>query len=166
MAVLKVFSIEKKSVGEVDLSDAVFAAEINPALVHQVVNAQLAGRRRGTASTKTKGEVRGGGRKPFRQKGTGRARQGSTRSPLQPGGGETFGPRPRSYIQAVPRKMAEGAMRSALSDKFKSEKILIVDKFEFKKAQTKEAARILNKNFELKKALVVDSANKATELSM
>ncbi|NUM89571.1 MAG: 50S ribosomal protein L4, partial [Bdellovibrionales bacterium] len=127
MAKVTVYDLSKKEVGEVDLPDSVFKAEVKPALVHQVVVAQLAGRRRGTAKVKTKAEVRGGGRKPFKQKGTGNARQGSIRSPLMPGGGSSFGPKPRSYEQAVPKKMAAGALRSVLSDKLASDRLIVVD---------------------------------------
>src|SRR5215213_4556638 len=115
MPTLDVFSLANKKTGSIDLNEDVFAAKINVALVHQVLKAQLAGRRQGTAKTKVKSEVRGGGKKPFRQKGTGNARQGSTRSPLHPGGGQSFGPVPRSYEQSTPKEMMRGALRSALS---------------------------------------------------
>jgi len=114
MPTLDLLNQEKKKVGTIDLRDDVFAVDVNVPLVHQVLKAQLAGRRQGTAKTKTKSEVRGGGRKPFRQKGTGNARQGSSRSPLQPGGGQSFGPVPRSYAQSTPKEMVRGALRSAL----------------------------------------------------
>src|SRR3954470_2451628 len=120
MPSVDVISQDKKKVGTIDLRDDVFGVTVNVALVHQVIKAQLAGRRQGTAKTKTKAEVRGGGRKPFRQKGTGNARQGSTRSPLHPGGGQTFGPLPRSYEQSTPKEMIRGALRSALSDRLKA----------------------------------------------
>jgi large subunit ribosomal protein L4 len=165
MATLKVFDLNKKSAGEVELPDSVFKAEIKPALVHQVIVAQMAGRRRGTASTKTKAEVRGGGRKPFKQKGTGNARQGSSRSPLMPGGGESFGPRPRCYFKAVPKKMAAGALKSMLSDKFGSERILVIDEFDFSKPSSKKMAAAINQTFGLAKALIVDHGNKNAELS-
>ncbi len=165
MATLKVFDLNKKAAGEVELPDSVFKAEVKPALVHQVIVAQLAGRRRGTASTKTKAEVRGGGRKPFKQKGTGNARQGSSRSPLSPGGGESFGPKPRSYFKAVPKKMAAGALKSMLSDKFGSERILVIDEFDFAKPSSKKMAAAINKTFGLAKALIVDHENKNAELS-
>ena len=107
-----------KTVGSVELSDELFAAPVNAAVLHQVVTAQLAGRRTGTADTKTRGEVRGGGRKPYRQKGTGRARQGSRSAPHYRGGGVVFGPHPRSYEQRLPRKMKRLALRGALTAKF------------------------------------------------
>lgn len=164
MSLVKVFNLKKQEVGEIDLPDSVFNAKISPALVHQAVVTQLAGRRRGTASTKTKAEVRGGGRKPFKQKGTGNARQGSSRSPLMPGGGESFGPKPRSYFKAFPKKMAMAAMRSALSDKAQNTKLVVIDEFKFTKPQTKEMAKALAL-FGMKKALIVDAGNMTLELS-
>ena len=111
------------SVGNVDLSDLLFAAPVNEAVLHQVATAQLAGRRAGTHDSRTRGEVRGGGKKPYRQKGTGRARQGSTNAPHYRGGGAVFGPHPRSYEQRVPRKMRRLALRGALTAKFGIEAI-------------------------------------------
>src|SRR5437588_1247786 len=137
MPTLDVVNLENKKVGSIDLRDDVFAVPVNVALVHQVIKAQLAGRRQGTAKTKVKSEVRGGGKKPFRQKGTGNARQGSSRSPLQPGGGQNFGPIPRSYAQATPKEMMRGALRSALSDRVKSSRVLVVDEFKLDAIKTK-----------------------------
>jgi large subunit ribosomal protein L4 len=164
MALVKVYNLQKKEVGEIDLPDSVFKTEVSSAIIHQAVVTQLAGRRRGTASTKTKAEVRGGGKKPFRQKGTGNARQGSSRSPLMPGGGENFGPKPRDYFKTFPKKMAQAAMRSALSDKLGSEKIIVIDEIKIGKAKTKEIAGVLG-TFGLGKALIVDSDNKNLELA-
>ncbi|RYZ53564.1 MAG: 50S ribosomal protein L4 [Proteobacteria bacterium] len=164
MALVKVYNTKKQEVGEVDLPESVFNIEVSSAIIHQAVVTQLAGRRRGTASTKTKAEVRGGGRKPFRQKGTGNARQGSTRSPLMPGGGESFGPKPRSYFKTFPKKMAAAAMRSALSDKFGSERLVVIDDFKLGAAKTKEVAAVLT-TFGLNKALIVDGNNKDLELA-
>ncbi len=164
MAMVKVYNLKKQEVGEIDLPDLVFKAEISSALVHQAVVTQLAGRRRGTASTKTKAEVRGGGRKPMRQKGTGNARQGSSRSPLMPGGGESFGPKPRSYFKTFPKKMAQAALRSALSDKLGSERLVIIDDFKLAKPRTKDMVGVLA-TFGLQKALIVDSENKNLELA-
>src|SRR5947209_2125079 len=127
MPTLDVIDQSKKKVGTIQLSDDVFNVDVNVALVHQVIKAQLAGRRQGTAKTKTKSEVRGGGKKPFKQKGTGNARQGSSRSPLNPGGGSAFGPLPRKYHQRTPKEMVRGALRSVLSDKLASERLVIVD---------------------------------------
>jgi large subunit ribosomal protein L4 len=117
------------SVGSVDLVDSLFAAPVNEAVLHQAVVAQLAGRRLGTSDTKTRGEVRGGGKKPYRQKGTGRARQGSRTAPHYKGGGVVFGPHPRSYDQKLPRKMRRLALRSALSAKFSDDAIKVVQAF-------------------------------------
>jgi len=160
-----VLNQEKKKVGSVELSDAVFSATVNIPLVHQVIKAQLAGRRQGTAKTKTKSEVRGGGRKPFKQKGTGNARQGSTRSPLQVGGGQNFGPQPRDYSQATPKEMIRGALRSALSDRVKASRFFVVDGFEMKAAKTKVFNELLAKKWDLSKVLIVDDSNKNLELS-
>src|SRR5690349_11827400 len=146
---------ENQKVGTIDLHDDVFAAEVNVPLVHQVLKAQLAGRRQGTAKTKTKSEVRGGGRKPFRQKGTGNARQGSTRSPLHPGGGQNFGPQPRSYEQATPKEMVRGALRSALSDRVKASRLLVVDEFKLDSIKTKTLSDLLSKKFKLDQVLIV-----------
>ena len=164
MAKVKVFNLKKQEVGEIDLPDSVFGVKVSSAIIHQAVVTQLAGRRRGTASTKTKAEVRGGGKKPFRQKGTGNARQGSSRSPLMPGGGESFGPKPRSYYKAFPKKMAQAAMRSALSDKLGSERLIVIDDFKLGKPKTKEMASVLG-TFGLNKALIVDGENKNLELA-
>jgi large subunit ribosomal protein L4 len=163
MALVKVFNLKKQEVGEVDLADSVFKTEVSSAVIHQAIVTQLAGRRRGTASTKTKAEVRGGGKKPFRQKGTGNARQGSSRSPLMPGGGESFGPRPRSYFKTFPKKMAQAALRSALSDKFGSDRLVVIDDFKVG-AKTKEVAAVLD-TFQFGKALLVDGNNKNLELA-
>jgi large subunit ribosomal protein L4 len=117
------------TVGSVDLADTLFAAPVNEAVLHQAVVAQMAGRRTGTADTKTRGEVRGGGKKPYRQKGTGRARQGSRTAPHYKGGGVVFGPHPRSYDQKLPKKMRRIALRSALTAKFGDDAIRVVDHF-------------------------------------
>ena len=117
------------TVGSVDLAEALFAAPVNEAVLHQAVVAQLAGRRTGTADTKTRGQVRGGGAKPYRQKGTGRARQGSRTAPHYRGGGVVFGPHPRSYEQKLPKKMRRLALRSALTAKFGDDAIRVVDHF-------------------------------------
>ncbi len=133
-----------KTVGSVDLSDELFAAPVNAAVLHQVVTAQLAGRRTGTADTKTRGEVRGGGRKPYRQKGTGRARQGSISAPHYRGGGVVFGPHPRSYEQRLPRKMKRLALRGALTAKLGDEQLKVIDTFGLEAIKTKELAGVLN----------------------
>lgn len=165
MPTLDVFSLANKKTGSMDLSDDVFGATVNVALVHQVLKAQLAGRRRGTAKTKTKSEVRGGGAKPFNQKGTGNARQGSSRSPLQPGGGQSFGPVPRSYEQATPKEMIRGALRSALSDRVKAGRLFVIDSMELSSPKTKALAATLGKAWDLKSMLVVDSKNQNLDLA-
>ncbi len=132
-----------KSVGSVELADALFAAPINAAVLHQVVTAQLAGRRTGTADTKTRGEVRGGGKKPYRQKGTGRARQGSRTAPHYRGGGAVFGPHPRSYEQRLPRKMKRLALRGALTAKLGDEAIKVIDAFGLEAIKTRDLAAVL-----------------------
>ncbi|MGZ3697121.1 MAG: 50S ribosomal protein L4 [Bdellovibrionota bacterium] len=165
MPTLDVINQDKQKVGTIQLRDDVFAVDVNVALVHQVIKAQLAGRRQGTAKTKVKSEVRGGGRKPFRQKGTGNARQGSTRSPLHPGGGQNFGPQPRSYEQATPKEMMRGALRSALSDRVKASRVLVIDEFKLSGAKTKAFDEILKKKLQLDKVLIVDDLNKNLELS-
>jgi large subunit ribosomal protein L4 len=124
---LPVLNMAGERIGEVELSDAIFAAPINNGLMHQALMRQLANGRLGTHKTKTRGEVRGGGRKPWRQKGTGRARQGSIRASQWVGGGTAFGPQPRSYAQKMPKKMRQAALRGALSAKASSEQIIVVD---------------------------------------
>ena len=133
-----------KSVGNIDLSDALFAAPVNATVLHQVVTAQLAARRTGTSSTKTRGEVRGGGKKPYRQKGTGRARQGTRTAPHYRGGGVVFGPHPRSYEQRLPRRMRRLALRGALTAKFGDEAIRVIDSFGLEAAKTKDFAGVLD----------------------
>jgi large subunit ribosomal protein L4 len=132
-----------KSVGSVELADALFAAPVNAAVLHQVVTAQLAGRRTGTADTKTRGEVRGGGKKPYRQKGTGRARQGTRTAPHYRGGGTVFGPHPRSYEQRLPRKMKRLALRGALTAKLGDEAIKVIDTFALEAIKTRDLAAVL-----------------------
>ncbi len=133
-----------KTVGSVELSDELFAAPVNTAVLHQVVTAQLAGRRTGTHDTKTRGEVRGGGRKPYRQKGTGRARQGSISAPHYRGGGVVFGPHPRSYEQRLPRKMTRLALRGALTAKLGDEAIRILDTFGLEAIKTQDVVGVLS----------------------
>jgi large subunit ribosomal protein L4 len=165
MPTLDLINQEKKKVGSIELRDDVFAVDVNVALVHQVLKAQLAGRRQGTAKTKTKSEIRGGGRKPFKQKGTGNARQGSTRSPLQVGGGQNFGPQPRSYEQATPKEMMRGALRSALSDRVKANRVLIVDEFKLDKIKTSTLHDLIKDKLQIEQVLIIDDANKNLELS-
>ena len=131
------------TVGNVELSDELFAAPVNEAVLHQAATAQLAGRRIGTHDTKTRAEVAGGGRKPYRQKGTGRARQGSIRAPHYRGGGAVFGPQPRSYEQRLPKKMRRLALRGALTAKLGDEAIRVVDRFGLDGIKTRDVAGIL-----------------------
>ncbi|NND75389.1 MAG: 50S ribosomal protein L4 [Ilumatobacter sp.] len=133
-----------KDAGKVDLDGEVFGVQPNVPLMHQVVTAQLAARRAGTQSTKTRADVSGGGRKPFRQKGTGNARQGSTRAPHFTGGGVALGPKPRSYAQKTPKKMIKAALRSALSDRASDGKIIVVDSYGIDTPKTKDAKALLS----------------------
>lgn len=140
--------IERKDItgavlGTVTLTPEIFGIKPNVPVMHQVVTAQLAAKRAGTQSTKTRSEVRGGGAKPFNQKGTGRARQGSSRVPSMPGGGVAMGPKPRKYDQATPKKMVRLALRSALSDRASEGKVILVDKFDFDAPKTKDAVSAL-----------------------
>lgn len=143
-----------KQIGEIELADSIFSEDINEHAVHQVVTAQLAKIRKGTASTKTRGEVSGGGRKPWRQKGTGRARAGSIRSPLWVGGGTTFGPKPRSYEKKVSKKLKKLALRSILTDKVQSDSLIVLDNLELEEPKTSKMIEIL-KALELEGVKVV-----------
>lgn len=139
MPSIDVRNISGDTVGSADLDEAIFGIEPNLAVMHQVVTAQLAAKRAGTQSTKTRAEVRGGGAKPWKQKGTGRARQGSIRAPQWRGGGVALGPKPRSYAQKTPKKMIKLALRSALSDRFASERIIVLDSWGLDAPKTKTA---------------------------
>ena len=150
MPTVAVYDMTNNKVGDVELSAEIFDVEMNAGLVHQAVVMQLASRRLGTHATKTRSMVRGGGRKPWRQKGTGRARAGSRRSPLWVGGGTVFGPHPRSYAFTMPRKQRRLALKCALSDKVKSGDLIVLDKLDFDAPKTK-------KFIELQKAFSVDT---------
>jgi len=139
MPSIDVKNLAGDTVGSAELDEAIFGIEPNLAVMHQVVTAQLAAKRAGTQSTKTRAEVRGGGAKPWKQKGTGRARQGSIRAPQWRGGGVALGPKPRSYAQRTPKKMVRLALRSALSDRFSSERIVVLDAWGFDVPKTKTA---------------------------
>jgi large subunit ribosomal protein L4 len=157
---LDLHNIEGERIGEVSLSSKVFGVKVNEALLYEALKAQLASRRRGAASTKERGAVRGGGKKPWKQKGTGRARAGSIRSPIWKGGGTTFGPRPRDYSYSLPRKAKRKAIKSALSAKFKKREILILDRMDLKEAKTKKMASILvNLRSGKKPLLVIEEGN-------
>src|SRR5688572_16407265 len=155
---IDVVNIEGKKVGSMELADAVFAAKVKEALLWEIVKAQRAARRAGTHATKTREFVRGGGKKPYRQKGTGNARQGSSRAPNFVGGGVVFGPHPRSYEYTVPKKVKRAALASALSLRAKENKIIIVDQFSFDAPKTKKMVGVL-KALGLASALVVDKSD-------
>ncbi len=155
MASITVKNSAGKDAGNLDLDEAMFGVQPNVPLMHQVITAQLAARRSGTQSTKTRAEVRGGGKKPFKQKGTGNARQGSTRSPHMSGGGVAHGPKPRKYDQKTPKKMIKLALRSALSDRAADGKIVVVDSWGFEAPKTKDAKKLLSVLGVDGKALVV-----------
>ena len=158
MATVAVYNTEGKEVDKLELNDSVFGVEINEHLVHQAVVAQLANKRQGTQSAKTRAEVRGGGRKPWRQKGTGHARQGSTRSPQWTGGGVVFAPKPRDYSMKLNKKEKAGAMKSALTSKVNDEKFIVLDEFKLDEIKTKKFVEVMN-NLEVAKALVVLNDN-------
>jgi large subunit ribosomal protein L4 len=158
MAKLDVFNLSNKKVGEVELSDAVFGAEVNEALLYESVRHYLACKRRGTVATKVRGSVAGSGKKLWRQKGTGRARVGSVRSPLWRHGGTTHGPQPRDYSYALPKKMQIGALRSALSAKLKDGAIKVVDEFTMADHKAKTVAGALKAIEAGKKTLLVDNS--------
>jgi large subunit ribosomal protein L4 len=158
-----VINIEGRKAGSVELPDSVFDVQANIPLMHQVVVAQLAAARRGTHKTKTRGEVAGGGKKPYKQKGTGRARQGSTRAPQFAGGGTVHGPVPRDYSQRTPKKMKAAALRGALSDRARDGRVHVVEAFvSGEKPSTKAAVATLRKATESTKVLVVLAANDLT----
>lgn len=140
---LQVFNIEGKALKKVSAPDDIFGVEMNGGLLHSVVKAYLANKRQGTHATKTKAFVSGGGKKPFKQKGTGGARQGSTRNPHYPGGGEAHGPQPRDYRQYVNKKMRQAALRVALSDKARHGRLIVVDDFAISKYSTKHILKVI-----------------------
>ena len=154
MAKVAVYNMEGKEVGSIELADSVFGVEVNEHLVHMAVLSQLANNRQGTQKAKTRSEVRGGGRKPWRQKGTGHARQGSTRSPQWTGGGVVFAPVPRDYSFKLNRKEKRAALKSALSSKVTENKIIVVDELKLDEIKTKKMVEVL-KNLKAEKALVV-----------
>ena len=154
MANVSVYNIEGKEVGSIELNDAVFGVEVNEHLVHMAVVNQLANNRQGTQSAKTRSEVSGGGRKPWRQKGTGHARQGSTRSPQWTGGGVVFAPKPRDYSFKMNKKEKRIALLSALSSKVADNKIVVLDAFNLDEVKTKKFAEVMS-NLKVDKALVV-----------
>ena len=154
MANVSVYNIEGKEVGTIDLSDAVFGVEVNEHLMHMAVVAQLANKRQGTQKAKTRSEVSGGGRKPWRQKGTGHARQGSTRAPQWTGGGVVFAPTPRDYSFKLNKKEKRAALKSALTSRVLENKFIVLDEMNFGEIKTKNFQNMLN-NLSVSKALVV-----------
>ena len=165
MANVSVYNIEGKEVGSIELNDAVFGVEVNEHLVHMAVVNQLANNRQGTQSAKTRSEVSGGGRKPWRQKGTGHARQGSTRSPQWTGGGVVFAPKPRDYSFKMNKKEKRIALLSTLSSKVADNKIVVLDAFNLDEVKTKKFAEVMS-NLKVDKALVViEGENKNVVLS-
>jgi len=165
MAKIAVYDINRKQVSERDLAENVFNDDVKEYLIHDMVRYQLAARRQGTADTKGRSEVSGGGKKPYKQKGTGNARQGTIRAPHFVGGGTVFGPTPRDYTFKLNRKVKKAALRSALSARYKEEKLTVLDAIQLDKISTKGFVELLTR-FELDKALVViDGSNPNVELS-
>jgi len=155
---LDIYNTNKEKVSRVELDKKIFGREVNPHLLYEVVKMQLASRRKGTASTKNRSRVRGGGIKPWRQKGTGRARAGTIRSPLWTGGGIVFGPLPRDYSYRVNKKAKKAALRAALSSKLKENKLFILDNFNLAEIKTKFFVTILD-NLKIEEALIIDNTN-------
>ena len=160
MATVSVYNMEGNEVGTIDLNDAVFGVDVNEHLVHMAVVAQLANKRQGTQKAKTRSEVSGGGRKPWRQKGTGHARQGSTRAPQWTGGGVVFAPVPRDYTIRLNKKEKRLALKSALTSRVLENKLIVVDELKFDEVKTKNFANVMN-NLKASKALVVLNENDA-----
>ncbi len=158
MANVAVYNMEGKEVGTLDLNDAVFGVEVNEHLVHMAVVQQLANNRQGTQKARTRSEVRGGGRKPWRQKGTGHARQGSTRAPQWTGGGVVFAPVPRDYSFKINKKEKRAALKSALTSRVQENKLIVLDELKLDEIKTKKFAEVL-KNLNVEKALVVINDN-------
>ena len=160
MANVSVFNMEGKEVGTIELNDAVFGVEVNEHLVHMAVVQQLANNRQGTQKAKTRSEVSGGGRKPWRQKGTGHARQGSTRSPQWTGGGVVFAPVPRDYSFKLNKKEKRAALKSALTSKVQGSSLVVIDELKFEEIKTKNFVNVMN-NLKVQKGLVVIADNDA-----
>ncbi len=158
MAKVAVYNMEGKEVGTIELSDAVFGVEVNEHLVHMAVVQQLANNRQGTQKAKTRAEVSGGGRKPWRQKGTGHARQGSTRAPQWTGGGMVFAPVPRDYSFKMNKKEKRAALKSALTDKVQNSNLIVLDELKFDEIKTKNFVRVMD-NLKVQKGLVVIEEN-------
>lgn len=154
MAVTELYNSKKEKLGEIELNDELFQVEVNPHLLHDIVRMQRANKRSGNACTKTRLEVRGSGSKPWRQKGTGRARAGSRKSPLWRGGGTVFGPQPRDYSYRLPRKVRKLGLRMALSSRYSDEMLLVMDDFRLDEIKTKKFIEVME-SFAIKNALIV-----------
>ncbi|MCR5593808.1 MAG: 50S ribosomal protein L4 [Saccharofermentans sp.] len=166
MAKLDIYNLSGAVTGSIELSDAIFGIEPNKHAIATVIRNQLANRRQGTSSTKTRSETRGGGKRPWRQKGTGRARHGSTRSAQYVGGGTIFGPKPRDYSYTVPKKIRRLALKSALSSKLADNKIIVVEDFNLDAIKTKEAVKALSDLKTSNALIVLDAKNENAELSV
>ena len=158
MPKVKLYNIAGQETGEIELNDSVFGVDYNEAVIHQAVVRQMANERLGTHATKTRGLVRGGGKKPWKQEGTGRARVGSIRSPLWVGGGTVFGPTPRSHAKDMPRKARQLAVKSALSEKLRANELIVIDAIDFEAPKTKNVVKMLADLHSEGKALIVDGA--------
>ena len=158
MPKVKLYNIAGQETGEIELNDSVFGVDYNEAVIHQAVVRQMANERLGTHATKTRGLVRGGGKKPWKQKGTGRARVGSIRSPLWVGGGTVFGPTPRSHAKDMPRQARQLAVKSALSEKLRANELIVIDAIDFEAPKTKNVVKMLADLHSEGKALIVDGA--------
>jgi len=154
MPTIALYNMSREKIGELSLSEQIFASEVKESLIHQALKVQLANRRVGTVKTKTRAEVAGGGKKPFKQKGTGNARQGCSRAPQYPGGGTVFGPQPKTYSLAINKKARKAALRSLLSMQLKSDKITILDQLDFAKISTKDFAGFME-TFDLDRSLII-----------
>lgn len=165
MPTVDIYNIKREKVAELELGDKVFGAEVNEAAIYDVVRMQLAARRRGTAATKERGEISGGGKKPWRQKGTGRARAGTTRSPIWRGGGTTFGPHPRDFSLKVSKKVRRLALISALSMKFKSGRMQVLRDFPLEEIKTRKFREVMDLFQWVKALIVIDQPHPALELS-
>lgn len=165
MAVVDVLNIQGEKVSQVDLADAIFRVPVKSSVLHEVVKMQLLSKRSGSASVKRRSEIRGSGRKLFRQKGTGRARRGNIKSPLLRGGGVAFGPSPKSYAYKVPKKVRKIALKMALTSKFNENQLFVIDKFELDQVKTKKFLEFAN-NLNLENVLIVtEEQNEKLELS-
>ena len=165
MPKIKVLNMKGEEIKEIDLPEELFAATISEASVHQAVVNQLANKRQGTQSAKTRAEVRGGGRKPWRQKGTGRARQGSIRSPQWKGGGVVFAPKPRDYSYKLPRSTRQAALRSALTSKFEEGKLVVVDNITFDAPKTRDMVNFISNVGAVKPLIVTEKVDKNVYIS-